>query len=204
MVAAMTRIGHQPPVFTDDTDHVQVTLTGGAPNAYLTRYTASLPTGQADDADTTLILFTLLTRRTTDAAQAAPLLQRPEGEAQGVLARLAAPPIAMLEPTRQSAHRARPTYRLRSDVLAALGPAVTYNRRATDDYDRKIIAMVRETGQVNGRMVKLMLDIDTAAASRVLGDLVERGVLAKTSRAQRGPSVTYGPGPSFPASPPRR
>jgi ATP-dependent DNA helicase RecG len=47
-------------------------------------------------------------------------------------------------------------------------------------------------------MVRLMLDLDTPATSRLLADLVERGLLVKTSEAQRGPSVTYGPGPRLP------
>lgn len=205
MFAAMARIGHQPPAYTAQPDQVEVVLTGGAPNAHVARFTASLSPEDAEDADTMLVLLTLLSRRTVNAAAAAPLLQRTEPEAQSVLGRLGTTPIAMLEPTRETANRARPNYRLRADVLAALGPAVTYNRRTTDDFDRKIVGVVRETGAVNGRMVRLLLDIDVVSASRVLGDLVDRKVLVKTSQATRGPSVTYGPGPAFPtASPPRK
>ena len=58
--------------------------------------------------------------------------------------------------------------------------------------------MIRETGEINGRMVRLLLDVNVLTASRLLGDLVERQILIKTSAAQRGPSVTYGPGPAFP------
>ena len=43
-----------------------------------------------------------------------------------------------------------------------------------------------------------MFDVQPATASRILSDLVGRGILVKTSTAQRGPSVTYGPGPKFP------
>lgn len=52
-------------------------------------------------------------------------------------------------------------------------------------------------------MVRLLLDLDPAATSRVLSDLMERGLLVKTSKAQRGPGVTYGPGPRFPRRTPR-
>ena len=51
---------------------------------------------------------------------------------------------------------------------------------------------------VNGRVVQTMFDVQPATASRILSDLVDRGILVKTSTAQRGPSVTYGPGPKFP------
>jgi ATP-dependent DNA helicase RecG len=88
---------------------------------------------------------------------------------------------------------------LREGALAALGPAVTYRRRTTDQLDRKIIELVNETGTINARMVRILLDLDTVGASRVLADLVEREILVKTSEATRGPSVTYGRGVSFPS-----
>jgi ATP-dependent DNA helicase RecG len=198
MYAEMTRVGHQPPAFSSDEDQVQVALVGGAPNTALARYTATLPPGESEDADTMLILFTLLTRRTIMASDAGPLLQKPEPEALAVLERLAAEPVRLLETTRESARRASPVYRLREHVVAALGASLTYRRRTTDEYDRKIIGLVRETGEVNARVVRLLLDLDSAPASRVLADLVERQILVKTSEAQRGPGVTYGPGPAFP------
>jgi len=83
-------------------------------------------------------------------------------------------------------------------VVSALGPAISYRRRTTDEYNRKIIELVREVGHINARMVKIALDLDTVPASRVLGDLVARKILVKTSEAQRGPAVTYGPGEKFP------
>lgn len=66
-----------------------------------------------------------------------------------------------------------------------------------DESDRKIIDIVRETGQVNGRLARSILDVEAATASRIISGLVDRGVLVKTSTAQRGPSVTYGRGPRF-------
>lgn len=204
MYAAMARLGHQPPVFSADTDQVMVALLGGAPNTFLARFTASLPVEESEDADTMLVLLTLLGRQTVTAATMAPLLQKPEPEALAVLDRLASEPAHLVERTRDSTRRLRPVYRLREHVVTALGPALTYRRRTTDQADRKIVGLVREAGRVNARMVKILLDIDTVPASRLLSDLVERGILVKTSHAQRGPGVTYGPGPSFPDASPRR
>jgi ATP-dependent DNA helicase RecG len=121
-------------------------------------------------------------------------------EVEYVLRRLANEPSPILEPTRETARRHHPNYRLREHVVTALGPALAYRRRTTDEYDRKIVKLVRETGQINARVVKIALDLESAAASRILGDLVRREILTKTSGAQRGPSVTYGPGPSFPSA----
>jgi len=144
-----------------------------------------------------LTVLTLLTRRTVTASLMSPLLQKPEEETSTVLDRLATEPVRLLERTRESARRAHPVYRLREHAVAALGAALAYRRRTADEYDRKIIGLVREAGKVNARMVKLMLDLDTPATSRVLADLVEREILVKTSKSQRGPGVTYGPGPRF-------
>lgn len=200
MYAEMARVGHEPPRYSADPTQVEVTLLGGAPNTALARYVATLPPGEAADADTMLILLTLLTKKTVGAEELMPLLQKPViDEAQSVVARLSGDDIRLLEPTRESARRAYPKYRLREDALAALGSAVTYRRRTTDQLDRKIIELVYETGTINARMVRILLDLDTIGASRVLADLVEREILVKTSEATRGPSVTYGRGAAFPA-----
>lgn len=198
MYAAMARVGHQPPVFDADLERVRVTLLGGAPNTHVARFVATLPPEHADAPDTMLVLLTLLKNRTVTAARMAPILQRPEAETSGVLEQLTAEPVAMIERTRATARHVQGTYRLREHAVTALGPAVGYRRRTQDESDRKIIGLLRETGEVNGRMVRLLLDVDVVAASRLLGDLVDRQILVKTSKAQRGPGVTYGAGPALP------
>ena len=200
MYAEMARIGHEPPRYTAAPTWVEVTLLGGAPNTALARYVATLPPEEAADADTMVILLTLLTKKTVGAEELMPLLQKPAiEESQSVLARLSSDGIRLLEPTRETVRRAYPKYRLREDALTALGSAVTYRRRTTDQLDRKIIELVNETGTINARMVRILLDLDAVGASRVLADLVDRGILVKTSEATRCPSVTYGRGAAFPA-----
>lgn len=199
MYAEMARVGHQPPRYAADPTKVEVTLLGGAPNTALARYVATLPAEEGADADTMLILLRLLTHKTVTAMELVPVLQKAVvDEAQSVLARLSSDEVRLLEPTRESARHALPKYRLREEALAALGPAVTYRRRTTDQLDRKIVDLVRETNSINARMVRILLDLDAVSASRVLSDLVDRGILIKTSTATRGPSVTYGRGEKFP------
>lgn len=203
MYVEMARIGHEPPRYKADKSQVEVSLLGGAPNSALARYVATLPAEEAEDADTMLILLTLLSTKTVNAEDLVPLLQKPSiDEAQSVLGRLASDSLKLLEPTRETARRARPRYRLREEALTALGSAVTYRRRTTDQLDRKIVDMVNETGTINARMVRLMFDLERAGASRVLADLVDRNILLKTSEATRGPSVTYGKGAAFPTKVP--
>lgn len=200
MYAEMARVGHGPPRYAADPTKVEVTLLGGAPNTALARYVSTLPSEEAADADTMLILLNLLTRKAVSAEDLTPILQKAAvEETQSVLARLSGDDVRLLEPTRETVRRARPKYRLREEALSALGPAVTYRRRTTDQLDRKIIELVNETGTINARMVRILLDLDAVGASRVLADLVDRDILVKTSEARRGPSVTYGRGSMFPS-----
>jgi len=196
MYAEMARIGHQPPVYAADPESVTVTLMGGAPNASLARFVATLPADEAEDADTLLVLLTLLTQRLVDATGMTPLLQKPDiAETQAVLERLASDEVRLIETTRESRRNALPRYRLREEPVAALGSAVTYRRRTADQLDRKVIALVKEAGTINSRMVRIMLDLDVPTTSRLLRDLVDRGFLVRTSTATRGRAVTYGAGP---------
>ena len=83
-------------------------------------------------------------------------------------------------------------------MLKKLGSAVDYQRRTTDELDRKIITHVREYGKVNNRTLQNFFDVDVQRARDILSDMVERQLLVKISEQQRGPSVEYGPGPKFP------
>lgn len=177
-----------------------MTLIGGAPNSALTRFVATLPPEETEDADTMTILLTLLTQRTITAQQLVPILQKSgTSEAQSVLERLSSERVPLLEPTRDSSRRTLPRYRLREGPLAALGAAVTYRRRTADQLDRKMIELLRETGSINARMVRVLLDVDSQTTSRLIADLIKRDLLVKSPGPGRGPNVTYGPGTAFPA-----
>ena len=198
MYREMIRSGRDVPRIEGDFDQVRVSLVGTAPDTHVARYVATLPEHERDDTDTMLTLLYLLRRRTVTAEEVAPVLQRDADQAETVLRRLEAPGVRMLEPTRQTAGRRRPTYRLREDVLRELGTSVPYRRRTTDEIDRKVIAHVREYGRVTNRTVQNLLDVGVDRAKAILADLVSREVLIKTSVAQRGPTVEYGPGGRFP------
>lgn len=200
MYLDMAQLGHQPPTFDATPDSVTVTLRGGAPNAAFARFLVTLSTDLRQDPDVVLVLLRLLAKRSVAAEAMTAVLQKDTEEVEDTLRRMSAPPIELLERTRESARSRMGVYRLRGHIIAALGPAVTYRTRVGDESDRRITEVVRETGQVNGRLVRTLLDVDTPTASRILADLVDRGVLVKTSEAQRGPGVTYGPGPRFPAT----
>jgi ATP-dependent DNA helicase RecG len=198
MYREMIRSGRSIPRFEAAFDQVRVLLVGGAPNTQIARFVAQLPEQERDDTDTMLILFRLCSSRTITAMDMAPLLQKTVDEAEASLRRMAsdAPPI--LEATRQTLRRAHPTYRLRGEVLKALGSAVSYQRRTMDEIDRKVIAHVREYGKVTNRTLQNFFDVGVQRARDILADMVHRQLLVKISTQQRGPLVEYGPGPKFP------
>lgn len=200
MYREMIRTGRGLPRLTADFDHVGVELMGTAPDTHVARYVATLPAEEREDTDAMLVLFHLLQHRNVTADAIASTLQRDPEQAELVLRRLEAEPVVLLEPTRQTAGRRRPSYRLREAALRQLGPAVTYRRRTTDEIDRKVVSHVSEYGRVTNRTLQNMLDMNVHRAKDVLADLVARQVLVKTSQAQRGPTVEYGPGPKFPAT----
>ncbi len=200
MYREMISSGRDLPRIESFHDHVRVSLAGGRANTQVARFVAQLPEQERDDTDTMLVLFRLCSVRTVSAPEIAPLLQKNPAEAEAALRRLAGDAIAILEPTRQSARRSHPSYRLRGDVLKALGPAVPYQRRTVDEIDRKVIAHVVEYGKVTNRTVQNLLDVGINRARDVLADMVQRRILRKTSAHERGPGVEYGPGPRFPVA----
>jgi ATP-dependent DNA helicase RecG len=200
MYREMIRSGRDIPRIASGPDHVRVTLVGGAPNTHLARYIAQLPDLEREDTDALLALFSLRSRRTMTASYLAPVLQKTPEEAEAALRRLADDSVGMIEPTRESARRRYPSYRLRGTALKALGSAVAYQRRTTDEIDRKVIEHVREYGKVTNRTIRNLLDVSVSRAAAIVGDLVKREILVKTSEAQRGPTVEYGAGSRFPTA----
>jgi ATP-dependent DNA helicase RecG len=198
------RSGRELPGIEDRGDSVRVTFVGGEPNARIARFVAHMARDEQADTDTLLVLFVLCSRQTVTAHALAPVLQKTNDEVEAVLRRLAAVPPGILEPTRGTLRRANPSYRLRGEALSALGPAITYRRRAPDEIDRKVVAHVREYERITNRTVRNMLDVDLPRARAILADLVRREVLVMASERRRGPNIEYGPGPQFPADPGRR
>ncbi|HVS68792.1 MAG TPA: ATP-binding protein [Mycobacteriales bacterium] len=204
MYREMVRSGRPTPTIDANFDQVRVALVGGAPNINIARYVAQLEPSIRDDTDAMIVLLRLCSARTVTGKNIAPLLQKSPEEAEASLRHLASEQIGMIEPTRQTARAAYPSYRLRETALKQLGSAVPYARHTSDEIDRRVIAHVHEYGRVTNTTVQNLFNVGMARARQILAGLVERGILVKTSQAQRGPSVEYGPGAKFPPKPTRR
>lgn len=198
MYLAMLSAGKDRPRISSDVERVLVTLTGGAANTRIPLFVSQLPDHERTDVDTMLILSSLCNRQSLSAEDVAPLLQKSPESAQVALERLAEERLDFIEPTRGTARRSFPKYRLRERALQTLGTAVRYQRRSVDQTDRRVIAHVREYGRITNKTIRNYFDVDVGPARDILRDLVDRGILIRTSEARRGPSVTYGPGPTFP------
>ena len=192
----MLRSGKEPPEFDDVGTLVRVMLPGGVGNDSFVRFVNVLPDDLARDVDVLLTFSWLRRERTVDASKLAGMIQRSGTEAQRVLARLAA--AGYLEPNRRTASHATPTYRLRSEAIAAMSLAVTYGRRGVDDMDQKVIEHVREYDFVTNRTIQRLFDIPVYAARNMLAEMRSRGLLEKIGDARGGPGVRYGRGPNFP------
>ncbi|WP_019874072.1 ATP-binding protein [Sporichthya polymorpha] len=204
MYREMIRSGRPAPTIDAGLDSVRVALVGGAPDVNVARYVGTLPASIRDDTDAMLILLRLCGTKTVHAPTLASLLQKSAAEAEAALRRLASEPFAIVEPTRQSMRAAHPHYRLREEPLRQLGSAITYARRTMDEIDRRVIAHVREYGRITNATVQNLFNVSMPRARQILAGQVDRELLVKTSQAQRGPGVEYGPGRTFPPAPDRR
>lgn len=204
MYREMVRSGRPTPVIDATFEQVRVALVGGAPDVNIARYVAQLDPATRDDTDAMIVLLSLCNTRTVNARTMAPLLQKSAEEAEASLRHLASEQVAMVEPTRQTARAAFPNYRLREQALKQLGSAVPYTRHTSDEIDRRVTAHVHEYGRITNTTVQNLFNVGMPRARQILASLVERDILVKTSQAQRGPSVEYGPGIKFPPKPTRR
>lgn len=204
MFREMIKTGRDVPVVDvsvhEETD-TTVRFLGGPPNGRITKFISELPEGDQEDTDVLLLVSYLTRQKTVTAVKFSVVAQRDVGTAQSVLERVANDEAGFIEPTTGTANRRQPTYRLRSTAVASLGPALAYQARPVQaERDRKVVDHVLEYSSVNNATVQRMFDVDVHAASSVLSDLVQRGVLVRTSEQKRGKAVRYGAGPAFPTA----
>jgi ATP-dependent DNA helicase RecG len=200
MYREMIRSGRDTPVIAEDKDQVSVLFRGQPPNTRVAKFLAALPLEEQEDTDTLLIVLLLCRKKTVNAGELSPVIQRSESEAQAVLRRLSGEPVSILEPTRGTLNRSHPSYRLKGDAITRLGNAVAYHARSSDEISRKIIDHIRDYGEINNRTVQRLFDVDVYAARDMLRELVARQVLTRISEQNRGVAVRYGPGMRFPAA----
>jgi ATP-dependent DNA helicase RecG len=186
----MARIGKPPPQITDG-PRFAVSLPGGGGDAVLAKYVVSgLPSELRTDLDVLLILAMLREVRTISATAARPILQRSPNEAQRVLERMRT--AGLVEPTKGTARRQHPSYRLAPSPMAALRTALRYRTQTIDVDDQKLIRHLQRNGKISNADVRDYLDCDTYTARNRLTRFRKKGWIDFAPESPRmGPEVSY-------------
>jgi ATP-dependent DNA helicase RecG len=144
----------------------------------------------AADLDVLLTLATLRRRSSLTAATVAPIVQREEEFAEEVLRRMHG--AGLLEPTRSTASRRRPSYRLSPATSAALRPALSYRVGTIDVDDAKLLRHLARHRRIANEDVRNYLDCDVPTARNRLSRLRAKGFIDfAPSGPKRGPRVEY-------------
>lgn len=144
----------------------------------------------AEDLDVLLTLSILRTRSSITAAIAGPQIQRDPDFANDVLRRMHT--AGLIEPTRSTAGRRRPSYRLSARTAAALRPALRYRTGSIDIDDAKLLRHLKRHRRIANEDVRNYLECDVATARNRLTRLRKKGFIRiDPARPSRGPLVEY-------------
>src|SRR5215217_351066 len=144
----------------------------------------------AGDLDILLTLSILRARPSTTATALAPQIQRDEEFANELLGRMHS--AGLLEPTRSTAGRRRPSYRLNVRAAAALRPALQYRTDTIDIDDAKLLRHLKRHRRIANEDVRNYLECDLATARNRLTRLRNRGYITiDPEGSKRGPLVEY-------------
>jgi ATP-dependent DNA helicase RecG len=186
-------IGKEPPRIVDG-PRFDVTVPGGRGDSAFARFLrgSGFPADPrlASDLDVLLVLAALRGERSLTAQKATPLLQRDTAASQRVLDRMRV--AGLLEPTRSTARRQHPSYRLSQAALAGMRTALTYRVETIDRDDAKLIRHLKRHRRISNEDVRNYLDCDVATARNRLTRMRRKGWIEfAPGSPQRGPNVEY-------------
>lgn len=144
----------------------------------------------AGDLEVLLTLTILRARSSVTATTLAPQIQRDPDFADEVLRRMHT--AGLLEPTRSTASRRRPSYRLSAKAAAALRPALKYRTGRVDMDDAKLLRHLKRHRRIANEDVRNYLECDVATARNRLTGLRKKGYITIDPEGpKRGPLVEY-------------
>lgn len=144
----------------------------------------------AGDLDVLLTLSILRTRSSVTAATVGPQIQRDPDFAGEALRRMHT--AGLIEPTRSTAGRRRPSYRLSAKTAAALRPALRYRTGTIDIDDAKLLRHLKRHRRIANEDVRNYLECDVATARNRLTRLRKKGYIKiDPAGPSRGPLVEY-------------
>lgn len=189
----LTGLGKEPPRISDGPRFV-VAVPGGRGDAAFARFlrAPTFPANQrlASDLDVLLVLAALRSARSITAPKEASHLQRDPAATQRVLERMI--DERLLEPTRSTARRQYPAYRLSRAAAAGMRAALTYRVESIDSDDGKLIRHLKRHRRISNEDVRNYLDCDIATARNRLTRMRKNGLIEfAPDSPKRGPSVEY-------------
>ncbi len=198
MMLDMLARGHRDPKIEEiPGPYVRVSLVGGSPDPeMLTLLSSTVPAAILRDLDSLLLITHLARTGWVDARTAAPVLQRPLIEAEAALERLeeARTDRVSLIVTVQGAPDGAPSaYRLSDRAREILGSR-TSMLRTLEGRKQLISHWARHRGRVSSTEAADLAGISsTYAASEVLPELEQEGVLLPSRANRRGRGFHYLP-----------
>lgn len=186
-------VGKGPPRIADG-PRFTVTVPGGRGEAAFARFLrgSGFPADSrlASDLDVLLVLAALRGERSLTAQKAMPLLQRDPAACQRVLERMRA--ADLLEPTRSTARRQHPSYKLSQAALAGMRTALAYRAETIGGDDTKLIGHLKRHRRISNEDVRNYLDCDVATARNRLTRMRRKGWIEfAPDSPTRGPNVEY-------------
>ncbi len=200
MVRDMLALGHQAPEISEQSGPaVRVALIGGDPNDEVTSLFADLdPPVSAADVDLALIVDHVTANGFIDVAVAAPLLQRPRGEADAALRRVAGVRIdghPLLVPVDGVPADQPPAFRLSASARRRLRSRSVHTAGG-GRREQMILHWARHRGRVSSTEVADLANLSVPRSGQILTELEERGDLAHGRAVKAGRGFFYVPAPA--------
>jgi ATP-dependent DNA helicase RecG len=196
MADMLTRGRPEPEISETAGPSVRVSLFGGEPDHEVIDLLAGLdPPRAAKDLDIVLLVDHLSKRYYVDVNTARPILQRPPGETEAALARIASTTFAGLPvvvPLSGVPDGHDPAYRLSDQARAQLASR-TKRLDAAPVRAQVILSWARHRGRVSSTEVADLLGLSIVRAGQILTNLEERGDLSPGKEIKAGRGFFYTP-----------
>jgi len=188
---SVAMLGKEPPIF-EDGPRFRVTIVGGAGDEVFARFLrgSAMPSNLATDVDVLNVLTALRHTTSVSALTISGRLQRNPGDCQRILHRMH--DVGLLSPTKSTARRAQPIYRLSHTSMAGLRLALTYRTTSVDADDEKLLRHLRRHRRISNEDVRNYLDCDIMTARNRLKRLRDRKLIDfAPDSPRRGAMVVY-------------
>ncbi|MGH3266523.1 MAG: RNA-binding domain-containing protein, partial [Trebonia sp.] len=197
MVRDMLSIGRPEPEISEVAGpYVRVSLVGGDPDPEIVEFLASLdPSSAASDVDALLLIDHLTKTGWVDTVTAAPVLQRPAGEARAAIARLASVSAgrdALLVLVRGAPAGQADAYRLADAAVRRLARR-TRHLATPEGRKAQLVGWAIERRRISSTEAADLTGLSIVYAGTLLSNMEKEGVLKPARQNKSGRGFYYVP-----------